>query len=107
MTSFPKVFLLTALVGLFYVPAYAQDNGAALFKANCVLCHGDKGNGDTPTGKAFKAPDFHSPAIMATSDAELEKIISEGKGNMPAFQSRLTPQNIKDLVAYIHTLQKQ
>lgn len=107
MISLGKIALLSAFVGLLYLPVYAQDTGADLFTANCQLCHGAEGKGDTPTGKAFKAPNFHDPAAMAMSDEELEKIISAGKGNMPTFQSRLTPQQIKSLVSYIHVLQKK
>ena len=107
MASFRKPILLAVLVGLVYTPVYAQDNGADLFKANCQLCHGADGKSDTPTGKAFKAPNFHDPAVIATSDVELEKIISAGKGNMPAFQSRLSPQDITSLVTYIRVLEKK
>lgn len=107
MKLFRRAILLSTIIGLLYVPVYAQDNGAALFKANCQLCHGAEGNGDTPTGKAFKAPNFHDPTIVATSDEELTKIINAGKGNMPAFHSRLTPQQIQSLVSYLRMLQKK
>src|SRR5262249_28841049 len=30
--------------------------GAAIFKTNCALCHGEKGTGDGPAGAALKPP---------------------------------------------------
>jgi mono/diheme cytochrome c family protein len=39
------------------------------------------------------------------SDADLSKIISEGKSPMPAYKT-LTPDQVKDLVSYIRSLKK-
>lgn len=96
-----------ALLSFLSSTARAQDNGATIFKSSCQMCHGADGKGDTPTGKAFKVPDFHDPAVVQMSDADLEKIITAGKGKMPAFGTRLTAPEIQSVVSYIRVLQKQ
>lgn len=69
------------------------------------MCHGTDGTGNTPAGKAMKAPSFKSPESMKMADAELTAIISKGKGKMPAYAGKFTPNEIKELVAYIRILQ--
>ncbi len=96
-----------AMLCLLSAGASAQNKGAALFQQNCQMCHGADGKATTPTGRAFKAVDFHDPAVMKMSDAELATVIGKGKNNMPAFGTRLTPPEIESLVSYIRVLQKQ
>lgn len=43
-------FLLLALLLLLPLPAFASD-GAAVFKANCVTCHGEAMDGNGPAGQ--------------------------------------------------------
>ncbi len=86
-------------------PAKAED-GASLFKANCVVCHGADGSG-TPTGKSLKAPDLRSDAVQKLTDAEIQAQIENGKNNMPPFKGTLNAAQIKALVAYVHTLKKK
>jgi len=86
-------------------PAKAAEDGAALFKTNCVVCHGADGTG-TPTGKALKAPDLHSDAVQKLTDAEIATQIEKGKNNMPPFPA-LKPEEVKALVAYVRTFKKK
>lgn len=102
-----KLLTATVMLGLFSCAAHAQDSGATLFQSRCQMCHGADGNGATPTGKAFHVPNFHDPAIVKMSDADLAGVITKGKNKMPAFGTRLSSAQIDTLVAYIRTLQKQ
>ncbi len=86
-------------------PAKADEDGAALFKTNCVVCHGADGTG-TPTGKSLKAPDLHSDAVQKMTDAQIAAQIVNGKNNMPPFPS-LKPEQVKALVAYVRTFKKK
>ncbi|HEX4020577.1 MAG TPA: cytochrome c [Acidobacteriaceae bacterium] len=106
--KFRGLFLLIAIY-LCLMPntGYAQDNAASLYHSRCAMCHGVTGKADTPAGKAFKAVDYHDPAVMAMTDAELTAIITNGKEKMPAFGKRLSASDIAGLVAYIHVLQKK
>ena len=85
--------------------SFAQD-GAATYKAKCQMCHGATGMADTPAGKSTKARPFNDPDVMKMSDADLINITTNGHGKMPAYKGKLTDAQIKDVVAYIHTLQK-
>jgi mono/diheme cytochrome c family protein len=50
---------------------------------------------------------YKSPDVRKLSDADLTAIIKNGKNNkMPAFGAQLTDAQIKDVLKYIHTLQK-
>lgn len=86
--------------------AAAQNSGADTYKAKCLVCHGPTGDGKTPAGQAMKAASFSSPEVTKQSDADLAAVIRKGKGKMPAWKGALTDDQIKDVLAYIHTLQK-
>jgi mono/diheme cytochrome c family protein len=51
----------------------------------------------------LSAPDLNSPTVQNQGDAQLRQMISNGKGNMPAFKSSLSDAQIDSLVAYIRT----
>jgi len=87
--------------------ASAEDSAATVYKAKCVMCHGATGDASTPAGKALKAPSFSSDAVLKESDAALLEIEKNGKGKMPAWHDKLSENQLKDLVAYIHSLQKK
>lgn len=104
----PKLNLVAilCLAASFAAPAFAQSGGADTYKTKCLMCHGADGLGATPAGKAMKAASFKDPAIVKTPDAQLTAIIKSGKNKMPAYTGKLTDDQIKSVVAYIHTLQK-
>jgi mono/diheme cytochrome c family protein len=85
----------------------AQSSGADTFKAKCEMCHGANGLGNTQMGKALGTKSYKAPDVLKLKDAELTAIIKNGKDKkMPAFGAQLTDAQIKDLLKYIHTLQK-
>lgn len=95
-------FLLATLTA---APAMAQDGGA-LYKTKCAMCHGADGTGNTPVGKSMKVRSFKSDEDVRASDATLIKDTKDGVGKMPAYAGKLTDAQIQDVVAYIRTLQK-
>ena len=86
--------------------ASAEQRGASVYKTSCAQCHGTTGEADTPAGKTFMARSLNSPDVVKMSDAELLGLIKKGKGKMPAWEDILTDGQVKDVIAYIHTLQK-
>ena len=99
-----------AAIGLalfFCLPANAQETGESLFKSKCAMCHGADGARQTPMGKALKIPDLHSEVVQKRSDAELTEIISKGKNKMPAYDTKLSKDQITKLVACIRELAKK
>ena len=85
--------------------SFAQD-GAATYKSKCQMCHGADGTGNTPAGKSTKVRSFSDPDVVKMSDADLIAETTNGKNKMPAYKGKLTDAQIKDVVAYIRTLQK-
>jgi mono/diheme cytochrome c family protein len=86
---------------------FAQNDPAALFKSKCVMCHGEDGSGNTPSGKALKAKDLRSDEVQKNSDAELTEVVTKGRNKMPAFGQKLKSDQIQQLVAYIRHLGKK
>lgn len=91
--------LLTAAMPL----AAAADN-AAVYKAKCAVCHGADGAGQTPMGKKMNLRDLRSPEVQKQSNADLTKIIADGKGKMPGYKAKLSADEIKGLVEYMRGL---
>jgi cytochrome c6 len=87
-------------------PAFSQAPGADSYKAKCVVCHGADGLAATPMGKNMKVLSFKDPAMVKASDAQFIASTAKGKGKMPGYTGKLTDAQIKDVVAYIRTLQK-
>jgi mono/diheme cytochrome c family protein len=87
---------------LIVTPIFAAD-GPALFKANCAMCHGPDGTGDTPAGKMLKVKVLGSPEVQKLTDAEIAKTISDGRGKMRAFKDKLSADDVKALVAFVRT----
>ena len=81
----------------------ANNAAASTYKTNCVSCHGQDGRGSA-VGKSLHAADFHSAQVLQQSDSQLAGVIAEGRGNMPAFGTRLSKDQINALVKYIRTL---
>jgi cytochrome c6 len=91
-----------ALVASVALPAQAED-AAALYKAKCAMCHGADGKA-TKAGTTLGAKDFQSPEVAKQKDAELIEATTKGKNKMPAFDKKLTEDQIKELVKFIRTL---
>ena len=69
--------------------------GDTLFKMNCVGCHGI-------TARGLVGPDLHS-ITMRLNDAEIIKQVIEGvTPPMPSFE--IDPQNMSNLLTYLHSL---
>ncbi len=99
--------VVLAAIALASTPARADTAAAeATFKAKCAMCHGPDGKGETATGKTMKVKDLSSEEVQKMSEADLSAAISSGKGKMPAYKT-LTPDQVKDLVAFIRTFGKK
>jgi len=97
---------LAVLVLALMTSTYMFADGAADYKAKCAACHGASGAGDTAMGKNLKIRDLGSADVQAQSDAQLNDIITKGKGKMPAYDGKLSKDQISDLVKYIRSLKK-
>jgi len=86
------------------LPMAAFADGAALYKTKCAPCHGGDGSGQTPVGKNLKVRDLRSAEVQKLSDADIMKVLSTGKGKMPA--SKLSADDIKTVIGYVRSLKK-
>ena len=105
MSRAMMVVVLTVSL-LFLTAGAAADDAAALYKSKCVSCHAADGSG-SPIGKKMGARDFHDPEIVKLTDQQLTDAVSKGKNKMPAYNGKLTADQIKGLVAHIRDLQKK
>jgi mono/diheme cytochrome c family protein len=67
---------LLAAVFVLAFATVAQADGAATFASKCKMCHGSDGSG----GAMFKG------SIKGLKEADVLKVIKEGKGKMKAVQ---------------------
>lgn len=86
-----------------------ESRGEAVFKTNCILCHGIKGNGQGRAAGLYDPP----PADLTRSDKNDDykrMIITLGgaamgrSAVMPIWGQQLTTQEISDVVAYLKTI---
>jgi len=96
--------VLTVLAFTLVFSTWSLADSAGDYKAKCAGCHGADGKGDTSVGKMMKIRDLASADVQSQSDADLNGIITNGKGKMPKYDGKLTADQIKDLVKYIRTL---
>ena len=106
-----KLILKASLVVLASALAFSAysfaDAGGDLFKAkSCAACHGPTGAGDSKMGQNLKLRDLGSADVQKQTDEELTAIITNGKGKMPASGTKLTKEQIGELVKFIRTLKK-
>lgn len=106
MKSIVRVSLGLLVIAVAVSTASFAEGGADTFKAKCAACHGAAGAGDTAMGKNLKLRDMSSADVQKQSDDELTAIITKGKAKMPAYDGKLTKDQISDLVKYIRTLKK-
>jgi cytochrome c6 len=97
--------MLLPLALLFSIPAFA-DSGAETYKAKCSACHSVSGAGDTMLGRNLKLRSLASDDVQKESDEQLFTIISKGKNRMPAFDKKLSSDQIHGLVKHLRTLKK-
>jgi mono/diheme cytochrome c family protein len=83
--------------------ALAAD-AAENWNKNCQGCHAKDGSGSTVMGKKNNVDDYRTAAAQAKfTDAQAIAIITDGKEKMKSFKDKLTPDEIKALVAYVRT----
>lgn len=81
-------------------PALAR--GAKLFTENCVSCHGAQGKGN----RQYGAPNLiDNEWLYGSAREDIHGQIWNGHGGvMPTWGGRLTPETIKALAVYVHSL---
>jgi cytochrome c6 len=99
-------FLVVVVLLSLSAPLLAAD-AATNFKTKCAVCHGADGSGDTAMGKKMGVKALGSAEVQKQSDAALNEVITKGKAKMPAYDGKMTPDEIKALVGHIRSLAKK
>ncbi len=94
--------------------AAAATAGKPLFEANCVPCHGETGKGDGPIAASLtpKPANLTEGDVVGDPDGELFLAVRMGKNDKDgkvtmAPLSKLTDEQIWQIVAYVRTLAKK
>jgi cytochrome c6 len=98
---------LIVLVAGLSLASQSQSTPEVLYKSKCSTCHGNDGSGNTSEGTATAAKDFREPEVVQEADADLEEVIRKGRQKMPAYQGKLSEDQVDGLVKYIRQLQSK
>lgn len=84
-------------------------DGKELFALNCMICHKESGTGGEITikGKKLNAENLTADKIKKMTDEKLVGYVRDGieDEGMPAFKDKMTPEEIRAVVAHVRTLQ--
>jgi len=88
--------------------AAEAKEGKATYDKLCASCHGADGKGNSAMAKALgeKGLNLTSKETAKLSDDDALKVITEGRGKMPAAGKGLSKQEQKDLLGYVRSLAK-
>ena len=100
--------VLSVMSAAVIAPAFGADlaKGKTIYTDKCLKCHGEKGRGDGPRAYDLskKPADYTDKEKMSKfTDADLRKVVKEGKKPMPAFGKKLSDEDISGVIAYIRT----
>ena len=101
-----------ALVAVFLLATSLEageaQSGKATYNKLCALCHGADGKGNPAMTKALgeKELNIATKATSQKKDDELLKVITEGRGKMPASGKGLSKQEQKQLLEHVRSLSK-
>ena len=87
-----KKVLIAAVLLAIATPMFAAD-GAAIYKAKCAMCHGPDASKNAPN-------------VAKLSEKEIADITTKGKGKMPAYEGKLTAEEIAAAAAAMKSLKK-
>ncbi len=87
---------VTLYLWSFAVPASSLAKGKTVFEANCVSCHGPDGKGLIPQA----APLTNAEYVFSRPLTEFYQAVTAGKGIMPPWQDRLSPEERWAAVEY-------
>jgi cytochrome c6 len=83
--------------------AQAADifNGKEVYDMHCQGCHGVDGRSIEPG-----TPDFTRGESLMVPDTELFERLWDGMEHMPSYRGMLEDSDLRDVIAYVRTLQR-
>jgi len=101
MRKIGLAMIILGLVAFVAGPAFSED-GAAVYKSKCAMCHGDNG-----VAKKMAEPsrNLNDPKFQAeVSKDDIVKILTDGKGKKKSMKDKLTPEQIAAAADHVKTL---
>lgn len=102
-----QILIATVALVIFVSPVAAYADGNAIFKSKCAACHGADGAGNTAMGKKLALKPLSADEVQKKSDADLLKIVADGKGKMPGYGKKLTADEVKEMVTVVRAFAKK
>jgi mono/diheme cytochrome c family protein len=102
LTAAPCLLLFALTFAPAQTTADASLASNPLYRKNCAKCHGK-----TAEGRHFGGPSLISTKVAAASEDDLRNVITTGKGRMPRYGGKLSPEGIDQLVQQIKALNKK
>ena len=102
-----RIFLSICLLLAIASPgAMAAVDGALVYAQHCVVCHGDKGDGDTRVRRGLSSPPRDFTAARTRAELTRERMlrsVADGRPGtaMMAFGTRLSQAEVAAVVDYI------
>jgi mono/diheme cytochrome c family protein len=95
------LLLVAVLFSSLFALANASDifNGREVYEMHCQTCHGMGGQPMEPG-----TPDFSLGESLYAPDVDLVQQLRGG--HLPSYRGLLTDEELRDVVAYIRTLQR-
>lgn len=83
----------------------AQLRGEKLYVADCAVCHRADSTAalNGPGLKGMYSKKFLQNGLPA-NDERVEEIIRRGRRTMPGYAQKYTDEQLKDMIAYLHSL---
>jgi mono/diheme cytochrome c family protein len=108
-----RAILIATLLATPFGASAADLKTERLWRAKCASCHGEDGKAQTEQGKKMAVADLSTPAWQKKlTDAQIKTAVLDGvnetrdgkKKEMEAYKSKLRPDQVDALVAYVRGL---
>jgi len=115
VSSIKKLITLGSVAAVFALAAFyprqfggvaeAQRGGSTVYARNCATCHGTDGRAQTRKGRESDAVDLTGSEWSPDTGRDT-RLVTRGKGSMPAFGRKLTNAQISAVVQYIRRFKR-
>jgi cytochrome c6 len=88
---------IVVALALLAAASLARADGAEVYAKRCAMCHGKDGK-PSAVGQKMGATDLSAKKL---AEADVTKIVTEGKGKMTAFKGKLTDAEIAEVAKFV------
>lgn len=80
------------------------EEGKALYRTYCSVCHGEQGRGDGPIAEKIpRPPSYTSDRLLKFPSGRIFHVITMGAAKMPSYATQLSVNERWKIVTYVHT----